>query len=133
LWGADLGEACIIGSVATQHIYGLLFRVLWPLCAGRLSCAGNWPSRKTATRQPRTPAFAWVGSPALLKRMGDNLDWPALSRCRVFSSGGVPADAAEACSNACSNGRRKSSAARKPAASPGARARSLWQPFADVA
>lgn len=35
LWGADLGEACIIGSVATQHIYGLLFRVLWPLCAGR--------------------------------------------------------------------------------------------------
>ncbi|MFD2980293.1 AMP-binding protein, partial [Klebsiella pneumoniae] len=35
LWGADLGPACIIGSVATQHIYGLLFRVLWPLCAGR--------------------------------------------------------------------------------------------------
>ena len=35
LWGADLKDACIIGSVATQHIYGLLFRVLWPLCAGR--------------------------------------------------------------------------------------------------
>ena len=35
LWGADLGEACIIASVAAQHIYGLLFRVLWPLCAGR--------------------------------------------------------------------------------------------------
>ena len=34
LWGADLGEACIIASVAAQHIYGLLFRVLWPLCAG---------------------------------------------------------------------------------------------------
>lgn len=28
LWGADLGEACIIASVAAQHIYGLLFRVL---------------------------------------------------------------------------------------------------------
>ena len=35
LWGADLGDACIIASVAAHHIYGLLFRVLWPLCAGR--------------------------------------------------------------------------------------------------
>ena len=25
-----------------------------------------------------TPGFAWVASPALLKRMGDNLNWPAL-------------------------------------------------------
>ncbi|MEG1042415.1 MAG: AMP-binding protein, partial [Pseudomonas sp.] len=34
-WGADLGDACIISSVSAQHIYGLLFRILWPLCAGR--------------------------------------------------------------------------------------------------
>jgi 3-hydroxymyristoyl/3-hydroxydecanoyl-(acyl carrier protein) dehydratase len=36
-----------------------------------------------------------VASPALLKRMGDNLDWPALRRVRrVFSSGGpLPAEA----------------------------------------
>lgn len=97
LWGAGLGEACIIGTVAAQHIYGLLFRVLWPLCAGRsfvrrqlafpedLQCA----SREHAS-------FAWVASPALLKRMGDNLDWSGLGAVRrVFSSGGaLPADAA---------------------------------------
>ncbi|MCO6705214.1 AMP-dependent synthetase, partial [Streptomyces sp. CHB9.2] len=35
LWGASLGAATVLGSVSTQHIYGLLFRVLWPLCAGR--------------------------------------------------------------------------------------------------
>jgi acyl-coenzyme A synthetase/AMP-(fatty) acid ligase len=99
LWGAGLGQACIIGSVATQHIYGLLFRVLWPLCAGRTFVRRQLPFPEDLQRASREhPAFAWVASPALLKRMGDNLDWPALSPVRrVFSSGGaLPADAAQA-------------------------------------
>lgn len=98
LWGADLGEAWIIGSVATQHIYGLLFRVLWPLCAGRPFVRKQLAFPEDLQRASREhPAFAWVASPALLKRMGDNLDWPALSAVRrVFSSGGaLPADAAQ--------------------------------------
>lgn len=97
LWGADLGTSCIIGSVATQHIYGLLFRVLWPLCAGRSFVRKQLPFPEDLQRTSREhPAFAWVASPALLKRMGDNLDWPALSSVRrVFSSGGaLPAEAA---------------------------------------
>ncbi|MCU0118191.1 acyl-CoA synthetase family protein [Pseudomonas sp. B2M1-30] len=98
LWGADLGAACIIGSVATQHIYGLLFRVLWPLCAGRPFLRRQLAFPEDMQRASREhPAFAWVASPALLKRMGDNLDWPALSAVRrVFSSGGaLPLDAAQ--------------------------------------
>lgn len=98
LWGADLGTACIIGSVATQHIYGLLFRVLWPLCAGRTFVRKQLPFPEDLQRISREhPVFAWVASPALLKRMGDNLDWPALSAVRrVFSSGGaLPAEAAQ--------------------------------------
>ncbi|AIG04410.1 AMP-binding protein [Pseudomonas fluorescens] len=98
LWGADLGQACIIGSVATQHIYGLLFRVLWPLCAGRGFVRQQLPFPEDLQRVSRQhPHFAWVTSPALLKRMGDNLDWLALSTVkRVFSSGGaLPADAAD--------------------------------------
>ncbi|CAH0126115.1 acyl-coenzyme A synthetase/AMP-(fatty) acid ligase/3-hydroxymyristoyl/3-hydroxydecanoyl-(acyl carrier protein) dehydratase [Pseudomonas sp. PvR086] len=98
LWGADLGEACIIGSVATQHIYGLLFRVLWPLCAGRSFVRKQLAFPEDLQRASREhPAFAWVASPALLKRMGDNLDWPALSAVRrVFSSGGaLPAEASQ--------------------------------------
>ena len=98
LWGADLGQACIIGSVATQHIYGLLFRVLWPLCAGRSFVRQQLPFPEDLQRVSRQhPHFAWVASPALLKRMGDNLDWAALSSVkRVFSSGGaLPADAAD--------------------------------------
>jgi len=97
LWGADLGPAWIIGSVATQHIYGLLFRVLWPLCAGRGFSRHQLAFPEDMQRASREhSAFAWVASPALLKRMGDNLDWPAMSVVRrVFSSGGaLPADAA---------------------------------------
>ncbi|CAM3652805.1 putative AMP-binding enzyme [Pseudomonas reidholzensis] len=98
LWGEALGDAWIIGSVATQHIYGLLFRVLWPLCAGRGFSRQPLPFPEDLQRASREhPACAWVTSPALLKRMGDNLDWPALSQVRrVFSSGGqLPAQAAE--------------------------------------
>lgn len=97
LWGADLADAWVIGSVATQHIYGLLFRVLWPLCAGRPFVRKQLAFPEDLQRASREhSAFAWVASPALLKRMGDNLDWPALSAVRrVFSSGGaLPAEAA---------------------------------------
>lgn len=97
LWGAELGNACIIGSVATQHIYGLLFRVLWPMSAGRCFVRKQLPFPEDLQRASREFAdFAWVASPALLKRMGDNLDWAGLAKVRrVFSSGGaLPAEAA---------------------------------------
>lgn len=97
LWGPDLASACIIGSVAAQHIYGLLFRVLWPVCAGRSFVRAQLPFPEDLQRVSREHgAFAWVASPALLKRMGDNLDWPSLRAVkRVFSSGGaLPPEAA---------------------------------------
>ena len=91
LWGAELAGATILGSVTAQHIYGLLFRVLWPLCAGRPFWRRALPFPEDLQRESLTQsAFAWVASPALLKRMGDNLDWQALSAVRrVFSSGGA--------------------------------------------
>ena len=89
-WGSALGDACVMGSVAAQHIYGLLFRVLWPLCAGRPFLRRALPFSEDLQLASREHAsYCWVASPALLKRMGDNLDWPALrSVRRVFSSGG---------------------------------------------
>ncbi|AMB87456.1 AMP-binding protein [Pseudomonas agarici] len=135
LWGADLDQACVIGSVATQHIYGLLFRVLWPLCAGRPFVRTQLAFPEDLQRASRRHSqFAWVASPALLKRMGDNLDWPALSQIRrVFSSGGtLPQDAA---SNLRQHLRQwpteilGSSETGGIAWRQGAR---LWRPFADV-
>jgi acyl-coenzyme A synthetase/AMP-(fatty) acid ligase/3-hydroxymyristoyl/3-hydroxydecanoyl-(acyl carrier protein) dehydratase len=135
LWGADLGEACIIGSVATQHIYGLLFRVLWPLCAGRPFVRKQLPFPEDLQRASREhPAFAWVASPALLKRMGDNLDWPALSAVRrVFSSGGaLPAEAAQSLRQRLQQWPTEILGSSETGGIAWRQGDSLWQPFADV-
>ncbi|QSL90808.1 acyl-CoA synthetase family protein [Ectopseudomonas toyotomiensis] len=98
LWGQNLGQATVLGSVACQHIYGLLFRLLWPLCAGRPFCRRALPFPEDLQQASLSQTdFVWVASPALLKRMGDNLDWSALSCVKqVFSSGGaLPSEAAE--------------------------------------
>jgi len=34
-WGQLAGRSAVIGTVSHQHIYGLLWRVLWPLAGGR--------------------------------------------------------------------------------------------------
>ncbi|MHA3736225.1 AMP-binding protein [Pseudomonas sp. Eth.TT006] len=135
LWGADLGEAWIIGSVATQHIYGLLFRVLWPLCAGRGFVRKQLAFPEDLQRASREhPAFAWVGSPALLKRMGDNLDWPALSAVRrVFSSGGaLPAEAAHSLQQRLQQWPTEILGSSETGGIAWRQGTSLWQPFAGV-
>ncbi|MDD1137197.1 acyl-CoA synthetase family protein [Pseudomonas sp. TNT2022 ID233] len=135
LWGADLGEACILGSVATQHIYGLLFRVLWPLCAGRPFLRKQLAFPEDLQRASREhPAFAWVASPALLKRMGDNLDWPALSAVRrVFSSGGaLPADAAQSLHQRLGQWPTEILGSSETGGIAWRQGESLWQPFAGV-
>lgn len=135
LWGADLGEACILGSVATQHIYGLLFRVLWPLCAGRPFLRKQLAFPEDLQRASREhPASAWVASPALLKRMGDNLDWPALSVVRrVFSSGGaLPADAAQSLHQRLGQWPTEILGSSETGGIAWRQGESLWQPFAGV-
>ncbi len=135
LWGADLGEACIIGSVATQHIYGLLFRVLWPLCAGRPFVRRQLAFSEDLQRASREyPAFAWVASPALLKRMGDNLDWPALSSVRrVFSSGGaLPPEAAQSLHQRLQQWPTEILGSSETGGIAWRQGESLWQPFACV-
>jgi acyl-coenzyme A synthetase/AMP-(fatty) acid ligase/3-hydroxymyristoyl/3-hydroxydecanoyl-(acyl carrier protein) dehydratase len=135
LWGADLGEACIIGSVATQHIYGLLFRVLWPLCAGRPFVRQQLAFPEDLQRASREhAAFAWVASPALLKRMGDNLDWPALSAVRrVFSSGGaLPADAAQSLQQRLQQWPTEILGSSETGGIAWRQGQPLWQPFAGV-
>ena len=135
LWGNELGNACLIGSVATQHIYGLLFRVLWPLCAGRPFLRTQLPFPEDLQRASREqPEFAWVTSPALLKRMGDNLDWPALGGVKkVFSSGGaLPAEAAASLEQRLGQRPAEILGSSETGGIAWRQANSLWQPFADV-
>lgn len=80
------------GTVSHQHIYGLLFRVLWPLSAGRRFFADRlgYPEQ-IAAAIAREPTIL-IASPALLKRLPESLDWSPVRA--VFSSGGpLPAEA----------------------------------------
>ena len=90
-FGATVGDAVVHATVSHQHIYGLLFRVLWPLCARRRLA---YTEQLTALGpQP----VALVASPAHLKRLPETQDWRSLSQGLqvVFSSGGaLPVDAA---------------------------------------
>lgn len=97
-WGAELGDAAVIGSVSQQHLYGFLFRSLWPLLAGRISVAAqcNFPEHMLA-QAAHWPRVAIISSPALLKRAPALVDLAILQKklAAVFSSGGaLPADAA---------------------------------------
>ena len=90
LFGAAAGGAAILATVSHQHIYGLLFKVLWPLTSGRAIHALS-----IAFPEALAPALAagpcvLIASPAHLKRLPDHLDWScAKDMLRgVFSSGG---------------------------------------------
>lgn len=135
LWGKALGCAVVVASVSAQHIYGLLFRVLWPLCAGRAFLRRAQPFSEDMQRASLAhPAFIWVASPALLKRMSDNLDWPALSQVRmVFSSGGVlPTEAAQALHAHLSQWPTEIYGSSETGGIAWRQADQFWQPFAGV-
>ncbi len=95
LWGGAPGP--VLGTVSHQHIYGLLFRVVWPIMADRPSGdlqADFWEQ----LRDLLTPGSLLVTSPAHLTRLPDAT---VLNRCRpqaIFSSGGpLPFAAAQDC------------------------------------
>lgn len=92
-WGDRMGpHAVVLGSVSTQHIYGLTFRLLWPLMAGRPLARQQQVFAEDLQRATQAHAgCVWIGSPALYRRMADNLDWADLAgRVRhLFSAGGV--------------------------------------------
>ena len=87
---AKHAELVVYATVSQQHIYGLLFFVLWPLAAGRafntqqLRHPGEW-----VTRLGPTPSLL-VSSPAHLARLPGGLDWSMARRGlqAVLSSGG---------------------------------------------
>ena len=95
-FGARLGGAPVFGTVSHQHIYGLLFRVLWPLSAGRPFAPVRQVYNEELVALGPSP-LVLVASPAHLKRLPPNQDWASLRRGlkAVFSSGGpLAADAA---------------------------------------
>ena len=97
-FGGAAGPAPLVWATVThQHIYGLLFRVLWPLAAGRPFVAERLVFNEQIARNIAGPAVL-VASPAHLRRLSEALDWSSarVGLRGVFSSGGpLPPEAAE--------------------------------------
>lgn len=91
-WGAPLGQATVLATVPHHHIYGLLFRLLWPLSAGRPFeiQVGHLPEDLQAQAQA-AGSVVLISSPAHLSRLPALMDLSVLlpSVCLCVSSGGA--------------------------------------------
>lgn len=101
-WGALVGDATVLGSVPHHHIYGLLFRVFWPLAAGRAfdrSLSMEPQHLQARIAQCGSGSAVVVSTPAQLSRWPELDGFENLSPApRVFFSSGGPL-AADAASN----------------------------------
>ena len=96
-FGAYVNDSEIVATVSHQHIYGLLFKILWPLMSQRPFVAESavYPEQLLSLLSERKSAV--VSGPAHLKRLTASLDWSAVrhNASVIFSSGGpLPHDAA---------------------------------------
>ena len=84
-------DAIVLSSVSAQHIYGLLFYLLWSLAAARAPWAERLanPEAVLATAK-RFDHVLWIASPALLKRLPDYLPWSEVRGvfARIYTAGG---------------------------------------------
>lgn len=95
-----LGASCspglqVFSTASHQHIYGLLFRVLWPLAAGRAFQRETLlHTQELIPRIAASREAALVTTPVHLKRLAANAGLlPLRSICRVAFSSGGPLDA----------------------------------------
>ncbi len=100
LWGDSINDAEVVATVSHQHIYGLIFRILWPLASGRIFHSDRALDPALAIKEANRSknGAIWIASPAHLKRLHENLAWTETRQklLRVFSSGGpLSSDAAE--------------------------------------
>ncbi len=91
LWGRMLGGATVLATVSHQHVYGLLFRFLWPTLAGRPMHTEliAYPEQLISELE-KTADCVLVSSPAFLSRLHQHITEPIQAKGlkRVFSSGG---------------------------------------------
>nr|WP_255490793.1 AMP-binding protein [Spartinivicinus marinus] len=89
LWRENTSQAVFISTVSHQHIYGFLFKILWPLTIGSpiFSPLVSYPEELLAISR-QFERVVWIASPALLKRLPDAIDSPVESLAMVVSSGG---------------------------------------------
>jgi acyl-coenzyme A synthetase/AMP-(fatty) acid ligase len=89
LFGERIGDADIVATVSHQHIYGLLFKVLWPLTKGRAIHAQQISYLEQFQPQRGDKPVILVSSPAHLRRLPAVFTQNQAASIRaIFSSGG---------------------------------------------
>ena len=87
VWGQTTGHGTVFATVPHQHIYGLTFKILWPLAAGRAFADETddlWENLLARV----TPGATLVSGPAHLSRIGGLSPLPeAQFPSRIFSAG----------------------------------------------
>lgn len=138
LWGQQLGSATVYSTVSHQHIYGLLFKLLWPILNGRTINAQTiaYPETLVQHLAPLAPnTMVLVSSPAFLQRTADEPLWQqhAEQFAQVFSSGGPLATAsALSIAKALSRGPVEVLGSTETGGIAWRTQPGLWQPFTSV-
>jgi acyl-CoA synthetase (AMP-forming)/AMP-acid ligase II len=91
LWPSQQG-CTVLGSVSHQHIYGMTFRLFWPLCSGRAFettlCEYTEDILHLAAQYNR---FELISSPSHLGRFNASLNWASIApRCHSLTSSAAP-------------------------------------------
>lgn len=82
-------DSVFFATVTHQHIYGFLFKVLWPICMQRtwLAAGLDYPEQVLQLAK-KVSSFTLISTPAFLKR--NFVAESGLGNCKaVFSSGGL--------------------------------------------
>ncbi len=88
-WGDKLEQSQALATVSHQHIYGLLFKVLWPIASGRCFHSATYLSPEPLLKATQNTPSYWISSPAQQKRLDELSPWDEIKKLKaIFSSGG---------------------------------------------
>lgn len=90
-------RAVVVTTVSHQHLYGLTFRLLWPLCRGQIFEAQICQFTEDVFHHARRYRhFVLVSTPSHLSRLNPALDWHSLRpACHAVLSSAAPLQRAD--------------------------------------
>ncbi|MFT4928002.1 MAG: acyl-coenzyme A synthetase/AMP-(fatty) acid ligase [Phenylobacterium sp.] len=142
LWSESLANAQVVSTVSHQHIYGLIFTVLWPVLAGRQIHQQfiRFPEELNLLLSQQLKPITLISSPAFLTRTcNEPLYQNHTSRFNsVYSSGGpLPLDTALAIQQQLGHSPIEVFGSTETGGIAWRRqtdrlTATLWQPFADI-
>jgi acyl-coenzyme A synthetase/AMP-(fatty) acid ligase len=89
MWGAELGEISVAGTVTHQHVFGMTFRIMWPMVAGRPFHSEFHVAWEPLMARLNGPSMI-VTSPAQLTRLGGLAPITAANHPHMIISAGAP-------------------------------------------